>query len=188
MCIVAAAPAAGVTASMAMAANVSLALAAVGTAMSAYGMYQQGQAAKKQAEYQASVSRNNQAIAEQNAKAALARGEAEEERHRDKVSLLHGRQTSLLSAGGVDISDPDSSAVDVLVGTMELGELDAQTIRHNSEMEAREHRVRGMNFGAEAGLNSSRATAAGQAGTFGAATSLLSGAGSVADKWYRLTG
>jgi hypothetical protein len=88
-----------------------------------------------------------------------------------------------LAASGVEVDD--GSALDILGDTAELGELDALTIRSNAEREAYDYKVAAMNQGAQAGINRVSGQNAASAGRYGAMTSLLSGAGSISDKWYK---
>jgi hypothetical protein len=155
----------------------ALALAAVSTAMGAYGMYAQGQQQKAQAEYQAAVANNNAIIAEQNAQDALQRGRVEEQQHRLKVAQMKGTQRSVLAASGVQVDT--GSALDVVADTAMMGELDALTIRNNAEREAYQHRMQASNYQAESGLYSLAARNAARNGAWGAATSLLGGAAQV---------
>jgi len=74
--------------------------------------------------------------------------------------------------------------LDVVLDTAELGELDALTIRSNAEREAYGFRVQASNFGAEAGLTQMAGEAKAQAAKISSFSTVLSGAGSVASKWY----
>lgn len=160
---------------------IGLAMSALSTGASMYGQMQQGKAAQAQANYQAAVLRNNQQIAEYQAQDAEKRGKLAEQQHRLKVSQLAGRQRAVMAGNGVVVDQ--GSALDILGDTAELGELDALTIRSNSAREAYGFRVQGMGFASDAGLALARGASARSAGTTGAFTSLLSGAGSVAEKW-----
>lgn len=159
-----------------------LASSLLGTGLSAYGSYQQGQAMAGQAEYQAAVARNNQIIAERNAQDAELRGGLSEDQQRRQTAQLKGRQRASLASNGVVIDE--GSALDITSDTAAFGEFDALTIRSNAQREAYNYRVQGSNFQAEENLMRMRGAAGSRAGTTGAVSTLLSGAGSVADKWY----
>lgn len=164
-------------------ATASLVLAGIGTAVSAYGQLQAGQAASAQARYQAAVARNNAILSERAAQDAEARGRAAEDRRRRETALLIGRQRAVLAANGVVVDT--GSALDITAGTREVGELDALTIRSNAEREALALRAQGANFETEAelaGLRGRSALAEGRIGAFGTA---LSGSGTVAQRWYQ---
>jgi len=133
-------------------------------------------------EYQAKIDDNNTKVALWKAQDAKARGAKEEAAHRVKVAALKGRQRSALAASGVEVGS--GSALDILADTAALGELDALTIRSNAEREAYEHKVDASNLTANAGMKRMGAKNAIIAGNISAKTSLLSGAGSVASKWY----
>lgn len=159
----------------------SLGLSALGGVTAAIGQYQQGQAARKQAAYQAAVARNNALISERQAQDALDRGKVDEQNQRDKTSLLIGRARNQLAGSGFDLQDDTS--LSLLSDTRAAGELDALTIRTNAARDAYGYRVRGMNFDAQAGLDEASGAAAAQAGTFGAVSTLLTTAGTVASRW-----
>ncbi len=78
----------------------------------------------------------------------------------------------------------EGSAFDIQRDIEELGELDELTIRTNAEREALGFEKEAAEFQGEQSLQSSRARHARQAGTISAGATLLSGAGSVASKWY----
>ena len=161
---------------------VSTATQLAGTALSTFGAYQQGQAASDAAEYNAAVARNNNIIAGQLATDALARGKIKEKQQRLLTERLKGKQRTAIASSGIVVDE--GTALDVLMETAELGELDALTIRSNAEREAHGFRVRGRSFASQADLLEARAEGAGTAGEIAAAGTLLSGAGTVADKWY----
>jgi len=186
MCFFAAAAAGtvgGMTAAQAMMANISMGMQGIGTVMQYQGQKAQAQAQQQQYDYQAQVNENNKQIAEWQAQDATDRGAIKEKQHRIKISQLKGRQRSVIAASGVEVDS--GSALDILGDTAELGELDALTIRSNAEREAYDYKVAAMNQSAQAGINRISGQNAASAGRYGAMTSLLSGAGSVADKWYK---
>jgi hypothetical protein len=170
----------GMTAAQWGAASAIMTLA--GTGMSAMGQMQQGQAAKAQGDYQAAVARNNSILAERQAADAEARGAEAERQQRIKTQLVLGKQTSALAASGVQL-DEGSSGLDILGDTAQYGELDALTVRTNAAREAWSYRAQGGNYEAQARLNELQGSSGQMAGMVGAGASLLTGAGSVADKW-----
>lgn len=140
-----------------------------GTVVSVMGQMQAAESQAKMSEYQAKQSR---IVAED----ALKRGVAEEQAQRRKTAALESRQRAVLAASNVDIGS--GSPLQILSDTAMLGELDAQTIRNNSEREAAQHR-------AQAGLYDMQAGAARQAGMINAFGTALGGISSLADRWYR---
>lgn len=161
------------------AATTTAVVATAGLAFSAYGAYQQSVATKDQANYQAAVSRNNKIIADRSAVDITKQGKDEANRYRAKVRQLEAEQTVGLAGQNVDVTE--GTSVDLLADTAELGEFDAQMIESNAGREAYNARVRGMNFGTQADLYKAKADA--QSPAFSASTTLLSGAGQVADRW-----
>lgn len=162
-------------------AMISAAASVLGTGVSAFGQVQAGQAAKAAGDYNAAVARNNQIVAEQQAADAQRRGDVAETEQRRKVRMLAGTQRAALAASGVQLDS--GTALDILGDTAAMGELDALTIRNNAEREAYGYRVQGVNFGAEAGLQSMRGQSAMTSGLIGAGGTVLSGAGNVTDRW-----
>jgi hypothetical protein len=133
-------------------------------------------------EYQAKIDENNRNVALWKSADAKARGQKEEAALRVKVAALKGRQRSALAASGVEVGS--GSALDILGDTAALGELDALTIRSNAERESYEQDVVASNLQANAGMKRMGAQNSRIAGKIGAQTSLLTGAGNVASKWY----
>lgn len=167
---------------------------AQGAAQSAGAARQQAatrtRVAEQQYRYQAAVERNNAEAARSLAEDELARGVVEERQYRQQAGALRARQVAVLAASGVALDD-DSSALDVLADTDTLAAYDVGTIRRNAERRAYQQRLRAMNFESQAALadygaatalasNAYSGPSAGQA----ALGPLLSGAGSVAERWY----
>lgn len=122
-------------------------LAVAGVAAGAYSTYQQAKSAKAQAHYQSAVANNNKIIADRAAEDSIKRGAVEEERKRQDIELLKGKQIAGFAGSGTDLSS--GSVFDVVGETAALGELDALTIRSNYARESYEKRVMGMNYGAQ---------------------------------------
>lgn len=153
----------------------------VGTVVSAYGQMQASQAQKNAYEYQAAINANNAKVAEWQAQDAIRRGQDAEIDQRRKTAALKGSQRASLAARGLDISE--GSALNILTDTDYLGEIDALTIRSNADKQAWAARVQGNNDMANAELLSMRADA--ENPLMEGAGTLLTGAGGVADRWYR---
>ena len=163
-------------------AMVSVAFSAMGAISQASGQRAQGQAQQQTYNYKAQVNDNNKQVSEWKAQDAVDRGYVREQQHRIKVSNLKGRQRAGLASMGVEVDT--GSALDTLEDTAELGELDALTIRSNAERESYDRKVDAMNDSAQGDVNRMSGENALTAGNMGAKTSLLSGIGSVASKWY----
>lgn len=113
-------------------------------AFSAYSQYQTGK-------YNSAVANNNATISERAAVDAEERGQIEADEHREKVDRLIAQQKAGISASGVEINS--GSALDLMVGTREIGELDALRIENNAQREAYGYRTQGMNYQAQAQLD-----------------------------------
>ena len=159
----------------------SIASSVGSTALGVLGQMQQADATQKSASYQAAVARNNQIIAERRAAQVEAEGKIAADRKRQEAARLAGRQRAVLAGNGVLVDY--GSALDITSDTAAYGELDALNTKYAYDNEAYNARVQASNFGAEAQLSDFRAASADP--TLGIAGTLLSGVGSVADKWYK---
>jgi hypothetical protein len=159
----------------------SLVAGVAATGMQAVGAAQQGQAASRQAQYQAQVADNNATIQRGMAADALQRGEVAEQQQREKTAQQISTQRAALASSGTDVNS--GSNVNIQGDTAAAGEFDALTIRGNAAREAYGDTVNAMSDTATAGLDRSKASAAEDAGMFGAGADLLSGASSVSNKW-----
>lgn len=172
MCV-AAAPAAaaagGSTTLGSILGSVSLGAGILGTGISAYSAYQQGQAQNAAAKYQAEV-------AEANSETARQQAEIEEGKNRRAVAQKLGTQRATFAANGVDISDADTSANYILGDTAEWGDYDSKIINYNGQ-------VASNNYANQASYYSSSSNS--NTGLLSATGSLLSGASSVASNWYK---
>lgn len=156
------------------------AAAVAGAGVSAYGAYNTAQASQSNAKFQEKLAGYNQNLATQQAADAEARGKLDEEQARRRNAAIIGSESAGIAATGVD---PGSgSARDLLVDTAGLGEFDIQTVRENTKRAAYEAQLRGWNAGATGSLEGAQARSISPG--LGATTSLLAGAGSVADRWY----
>lgn len=145
------------------------------TLLGAAGAVQQGQATAAASRYSANVMDMNATLADRRAKDALERGAVAEQRKRQEVSAIVGKQTAAMAANGVDISF--GSPLDTLTDTAVLGELDALTIRTNAHREAYDYRVQAVNQRAQGNLERMKGDAAATGGYLKAAGTILGGAG-----------
>jgi hypothetical protein len=148
-------------------------LAIGGTVLGAAGQLQQAQATATADRYNAKVQDMNAILAERRAKDAQERGAREEQRKRQEVAALKGRQRAAMAANGVDLTF--GSPLDTITDTAVLGELDALTIRQNTAREAYDYRVDAVNKRAGAALSRSSADAAITGGYLAAAGTILGG-------------
>jgi hypothetical protein len=161
-------------------AEASLALSVLGTGMQLFGQSGSNRAASNQNAYLAGVARNNAILAERAAKDAEDRGKIAAQDRATQTAQLKGRQRAVLAGQGVEVDT--GSALDLTTDTAEIGKRDELTIRSNAEREALGFRTQGMNYQASANLYD--AAGRNTSGGFGFASTLISGAGSVAQKWY----
>ena len=135
-----------------------IALAVAGTGTAAAGQYQQGQAQKQAAEFNAAIAKNQAIAARQ--KAAF-----DASRQRSATADLLARQRAAIAAAGVSL---EGTPLELLEATAEAGELDAQVIIYGGELQS-------AGFRSQSEL--SRFTAASSDGMLGAGATLLTGAG-----------
>lgn len=149
---------------------ISLGLSAAGVATSAIGAYQQAKVAGE-------VAARNAKIADLQAEDALRRGENEAAELRRRVAATKSAQRVSLAAKGLDLTY--GTAADLQDQTDFFGEYDVATVRTNARKEAWSRRSQSANFQAEA---------LSQRPWLSAGSTLLAGAGQVADKWYTYRG
>lgn len=162
---------------------VSLGSTVLGTGVSLIGGMQQAAAQESAANYQAQVARNNQIIAEQNARsietAAATRAQAEDMQTRALLGTIEAAQ----GASGISFDSPTMARI--RESQAQIGRLESRTTYQEGQNAARGQQQQAAQFGAEVQLASNRAASAGAAGTIGAFSSLLTGASSFSDKWLR---
>lgn len=136
-------------------ATAGLVISAVSAVAGGVSSYQQSQAQKDQAEYQAAVAEQNAIRQDMLAQQQVQAGAEEVDAHRREVAQVKGRQRSLLAAGNVDIAwgTPEQLQLD----TAYYGEADAAMIRHNAELRAWQTRSGAANLRSEAEVQRSRA-------------------------------
>jgi len=116
------------------------ALYLVGTGVSAYGKQQAGKYNKK-------IYDMNAAFSDQKALDAIARGNEQEQNLRQKVKRTAGSQRAALAAQGVELSS--GSALQTVIDTYTVGEMDALTVRNNAAREAWGYRTEAANYRAQ---------------------------------------
>lgn len=107
-----------------MGAEYALVAGLIGAGISSYGAWQEGQDAKKAAEYNASVARQESQMIEQS-------GALDASRQRKQVSKLVGRQKAAYGASGVELT---GSVIDTMMDTAAEGEYDAKVIEYNTKV------------------------------------------------------
>lgn len=136
----------------------------VGAAVAAYGAYQQGQAQKKAANFNAKV-------AEQNATISRKDAAMQQQQHDRETYLRMGALKANAAASGG--SAGQGSALDVLGDVAGQSALERQMIGYRGEMAAR-------GYGNTASLEKFSGKEAAKAGTISAGATLLQGIGSAA--------
>lgn len=167
-------------ASAATAATLTTVTQVAGAAFSAIGSMQQAQAAQDQANYNAQVAENNAKIAEYKAQDAQQRGELEAQKVQREAAQLRGSQRATMAARGLSLGE--GTPLSLLEQTDYFSAVDVATARTNAAKEAWADRVQKTNYETEA--MSQRATADSINPLFAGASSLMSSAGKVSDKWY----
>lgn len=154
-----------------------------GSAISAFGALAGGQAQSRQLQYQAGVADLNSKIALQNKDFATATGEVTAQRYGMAAVQRAGAIRAGIGASGIDIGS--GSKAQVQEGQQTIAGIDLAQIRNNTARKAYGFDVEATQDTAQAGLLRSAAGDAESAGEIKALGSLVSGAGSVADKWYQ---
>src|SRR5262249_52986349 len=126
---------------MAFLAPLAIPLAIGGTALSAYGSLRRGM-------FQAQVARNNAKIAGQNAEYARESGQAQAALGTRKGAAEVAKIKTAIAANNIDVNS--GSAVDVIAGETEANKLDAETVLHNSDLQAYGYTTQAESFKAQA--------------------------------------
>lgn len=128
---------------------------AAGAAASAGGALFNGIAASQAASYQATVSRNNALIADQNAQRAIAAGQQQAQTQSLKNAETIGGIKTAQAANNIDVNS--GSALDVQASQRAKGQLDAETVLQKAQTEAYGYRVNAVSNEAQAGLEEATA-------------------------------
>lgn len=165
-------------------ATLSLIAGIGGTALSAIGSIQQGNAQADAARYQAAIDRNNAILANRSAKDALQRAQADEQSQRRKTADAMGRARAAYASRGVegDFGSPLATLGDIA----QFGELDAKTIHTNAQRESLGYEAQASNFASSASFKEKSASNYTTAGFLNAGATALSGGSSVAKNWYSM--
>lgn len=155
----------------------------LGMGLGIFGAYQDGRQQQAMANYQAQVARNNQQIAEQNAKDAIEAGQANEQRQRLKTAQTIGAMRASAGGSGFDIAS-DSFLDDFGAAAM-TGEIDALNIRNDAQRQANNYWRQAADYGSQAGMHKASGKNAMSNAFMNMGGTLLSGAGGLVDSsWY----
>ena len=130
-------------------------------------------AAYNQSKAMRSTAQNNAQISEWQAQDAQRRGELDAQAVRRQALGMQSTQRAAYAGRGLDIGS--GTPGDIIDQTGFFGEIDAATARDNAAKEAWARRANASNFQVEA---------ASQRPWLAGGTTLLAGAGRVADRWY----
>ena len=151
---------------------------AIAAATTAYSSHQQGQAARKRADYQEEVMEQNQALAAQQARNVQTKAEKEKQDLRLQLSRMKAEGRTGYASSGVSLGS--GSHQDWEGDLSERAQLDMDMIDYNADVDAWGFKVQGTNYSNQGRLKALEGSQAERAGNLGAASSLLSGASSVA--------
>lgn len=161
---------------------VAVASVVVGTGVTIYGQYQQGQFAKERGKYLEQVGDANAKIADHNAHLAARRGSLDAAREGLATRRLIGRQRASLAGKGVLVDE--GTAAEVVADAAEFGHLEAQTKRYNADIEAFNQRLAANAATAQGQLAQYEGSYAQAAANINMTSTALSGFGQVANQWY----
>lgn len=150
-----------------------IALAAAGTGMAAYGMYQQGKQAEQQAKAEAAWHSYNALIAKRGAEAERQAAAFEAGQQRKKAKQLLARQRALIGAAGVTV---EGSPLLVMEDTAAELALENINIRMRGARRVSAYESQSILDISKASAAKSAAGGYRRAGAWGAGASLLSGA------------
>lgn len=139
---------------------------------SAYGTYQQGQAAAATQKYQARVAENNAVAARQQKEAVTAKEGMEKDRLRRQYAKERATGRVGYAASGVVLGTGSPLDWELSLSDQEVEDMGMLTYQADLERHALESEARGQT--AQAGMYSAAARDSKRAGVIGAGTSLLS--------------
>lgn len=162
---------------------VTLAMSAAGAGVSAYGAMKQGQAQAQMYQYQSQVASANAQIMQRNAQTEYAVGEEKAMQSGIAGRERMGQIRAAIGASGVQVDS--GSAAEVLSSQHMVENINQDIIRESAGRKAYDYQVQAYGDLTQAALDEMGAGQAAEAGEFKAASSLIGGATSVADKWMQ---
>lgn len=166
-----------------MAFPAALGLSAAGSVMGAVGSIFSGNANAAAMNYQAGIATQNAAIAKQNEAWATSAGESQAEQSGMKTAAQVGQITADRAASNLDIKSGTNT--NVVAGQRLVGQMDQNAIRSNAYKQAYGYNIESTDETNQATLDKAGAANAQTAGDYGAVSSLIGGASSVATKWMQ---
>ena len=156
-------------------------VAVAGAVMTATQAMNQASAQKDQYAYQSAVENNKAIVRERQAKATIEQGEEDARTKKAQIKTIGSRQLVTLAGQGGDVTT--GTSVDLLSETKELGKWEEQKIRNNAAREANSIRADVVNIQADAQAAKSASQQINP--LLNAATTGLTGLGTVGAKWYK---
>jgi hypothetical protein len=153
-----------------------------GSALTAGGTLEGGQAAKNSASYAAQVAANNAATATANASYSERAGQAQATATSLKGAATMGKIKTAQAASGVDVNT--GSAAGVQQSEREVSMLDTETTQANADLQAYGYRTQATGYAAQGQLEQAEAEQAPIGADLAAAGGILSSASSVGAKWW----
>lgn len=162
-------------------ADLILGLQAAGAVSGAIGGFYSAKMTKNQLAFEAQMARINARIAELGARSEFERGQKEIASLTLQAGQLKSRQRAAMAANGIDLGE--GSAAEIQASTEIMKEIDKNTLEANAVRSAWGYRTEAANLQSAAMMK--EGGAAGINPLMSGASSLLTGAGQVADSWYR---
>jgi hypothetical protein len=157
------------------------ATAVAAAAASAVGAYSTANANKAAYRYQEDINAQNATLLDKQGRDAIERGRQAADINNRKVAAARARARVGLASTGFDVNT--GSALDTQTDISTLGAMDTEIIKQNAAREAYQLSIGALGSrqqGAMAG-----AAASGISPAFNTGVSLLGGAASLSDQWYR---
>ena len=164
-------------------AAVGMGLQAGGGVAGAIGSISGGISQQQMYNYQAGIARLNAQIAEQNATYAEQVGENQAQRYGLQAQNRLGRIKVAQASSGLDVNT--GSSAQVRSSQRLLSQMDLATIRSDAAKTAYNYRVQGVQFGAQANLDTIAGQNARISGLIGADSSIVGAASSITGTYLR---
>lgn len=163
--------------------TIALISSVAGTVSSAVGAIQQGQASRRNANYQAQISMMNADISKKNAAFERMLGEEKSERQQMKARQAVGAMIASQGANGLDVNS--GSNLDVRESATSAAKLDTETIKNDSARLAWGYESQAGQDVAQANLYRMEGRSSALAGFINAGSSLLSGSSQITNQYSR---
>jgi hypothetical protein len=166
---------------MGISAGQAMGLQMAGLGASTMGAFKTATAQQNSLNYESAVAANNAQLAQYQASVAQDVGARQEQAQELKNADLYGNQRAMLAANGVSLQS--GSPNEILASTKLMGNNDVMTIRDNTARQVWADQVQASNYSTES--QADKAIAGSISPFTSAATSLLTGAATVAPTWKK---